>query len=82
MNVKVTELDTFVLKVQRPVIASSKHPPLLICSEDGVTVPARMVPDEGIFHTAMIERRKAYFLCCMENNNIRILGELNRRDTA
>lgn len=81
MEEKTELTNTFILKIQRPVMSECSTPRLLIYSEDGKTVPIQMVPDNGSYHEALGTRCKAYFLCTMKDDQLRILGEVKRRDT-
>lgn len=78
MTAQIQPIKTYVLKVQRPLMTTARNPALLIYSEDG-TVPIKMVPDNGILHDKLGNRRKAYFLCSnSEDGTMRIHKEIER----
>lgn len=77
MKVEVKKLD--VLKVQRPIIANSSTPRLLIYSLDNMIKP-QMIPDNGIIHDALHNRSKAYFSYHLQDGNIVIERELEMKE--
>lgn len=79
MVVQVKPIETFVLKVQRPVMcAATTQQRLLVYSEDG-KIPIRLIPDSGVLHDLLGNRFRAYFLCSLQSDGeMRIHKEVER----
>ena len=72
------ELDTFAelyrVKLQKPMFTSDKGSMLLAYSHCG-TIPPTMLEETEELRTLLGTRKKAYFLCRMEGEDLIIAGE-------